>query len=57
VPPTGQWPTVEPIGLSGPLFLALISELTVRTLLVNHGRIKRESLDDELETEAATADA
>ncbi|MFO1097883.1 MAG: hypothetical protein U1E81_06305 [Xanthobacteraceae bacterium] len=32
-----------------------VSEITIRTLLVNHGRINRETLDDELETETAVA--
>jgi hypothetical protein len=32
-----------------------VSPLTIRTLLVNHERIERESLDDELETEPAAA--
>jgi hypothetical protein len=32
-----------------------VSELTIRTLLVNHGRIERENLDDEIETAAPQA--
>jgi DNA-binding LacI/PurR family transcriptional regulator len=34
-----------------------VSPVTVSTLLVNHERIKREALDDELETESTAAAA